>query len=53
MQDDFVNIVLQINRKLRRNISVDINLERKKIILLAKENLAKKLDGKEIVKENC
>ena len=51
MQDDFVNIVLQINGKLRGNISVDINLEQEKIILLAKENLGKKLDGKEIVKE--
>ena len=51
MQDDFVNIALQINGKLRGNISVDINLGREKIILLAKENLAKKLDGKEIVKE--
>ncbi|MBQ9491936.1 MAG: leucine--tRNA ligase [Firmicutes bacterium] len=51
MQDDFVNIALQINGKLRGNISVDINLEREKIILLAKENLGKKLDGKEIVKE--
>lgn len=51
MQDDCVNIALQINGKLRGNISVDINLEREKIILLAKENLAKKLDGKEIVKE--
>ena len=51
MQDDFVNIALQINGKLRGNINVDINLEQEKIILLAKENLAKKLDGKEIVKE--
>ena len=51
MQDDFVNIALQINGKLRGNISVDINLEKEKIILLAKENLGKKLDGKEIIKE--
>lgn len=51
MQDETVNIALQINGKLRGNISVDINLSQDKIILIAKENLGVKLEGQKIVKQ--
>lgn len=51
MQDDTVNIALQINGKLRGNISVDVNLPKEKIIEFAKENLKTRLDGKEIIKQ--
>ena len=51
MQDDTVNIALQVNGKLRGNISVDVNLPQEKIIEFAKENLKTRLDGKEIIKQ--
>ncbi len=51
MQDETVNIVLQINGKLRSNINVDINLPKDEIISLAKENLKTRLDDKIILKE--
>ena len=51
MQDETVNIVLQINGKLRSNINVDINLSKDEIISLAKENLKTRLAGKNILKE--
>lgn len=51
MQDDFINIALQVNGKLRGNISIAINLDREKIILAAKETLKNKLVGKRIIKE--
>ena len=51
LKDDNVTIVLQINGKLRNNIVVPAGTEKDVILAQAKETLADKLAGVEIVKE--
>ncbi len=53
LMDDTLNIVIQVNGKLREEIEVDKDLTEKEIIELAKkqENVTKFLDQKQIIKE--
>lgn len=52
-KDDLINIAIQINGKLRANIEVEANADKKDILSKSKENkrIESYLEGKEIIKE--
>ena len=51
MKDDFIEIAIQVNGKLRDSIKVDAGISKDDALKLAKEAIASRLEGVEIVKE--
>lgn len=51
LKDDTVEIAIQINGKLRETLEIDINANKEDILAMAKEKIADKLEGLNIIKE--
>jgi leucyl-tRNA synthetase len=49
--DDMLTMVIQINGKLRGDMQVDAKIGKEEALSLAKELMAKRLDGMQIIKE--
>ena len=51
MKDSRVEIALQINGKVKGNLAINVDANKDEVLALAKQNLADKLEGLNIVKE--
>ncbi len=51
MKEDTINIVVQVNGKVRSNIDVSADMSKDEVLKLAKETVKDRLDGFNIVKE--
>ena len=51
LKDDTVEIAIQINGKMKDTLEIDVNANKEDVLAMAKERLAEKLDGLNIVKE--
>ena len=51
MKDDIIEIAIQVNGKLRDSIKVDAGISKDDALKMAKEAIASRLEGVEIVKE--
>ena len=51
--DDTMTIAIQVNGKVRGNIEVDINIDKTRILILAKQNknVSKFIEGTTLIKE--
>ena len=51
--DDTMTIAIQVNGKVRGNIEVDINIDKARILILAKQNknVSKFIEGTTLIKE--